>query len=65
MTEKNGQAFFELGAMYMLRKFSYETNVHHKQGATETDKEYIKRLENDLTEYACSNAGWRSAFTGK
>lgn len=62
---KNVQVAFELGAMYMLRQFSYETNTHHKQGATETDKEYIARLERDLTEYSCSNAGWRHAFTGK
>ncbi len=65
MGERSTKAAFELGAKYMLKVFSYPLTPLPKQGATESDKEYIGRLEDILVEYSCSNNGWRHAFTGK
>ena len=60
MSEKRGKAFFELGAKHVLTIFTRQpiNNMRYSQGATETDKEYIKRLENDIVELQMSNRGW-------
>lgn len=64
ISERDTKVAFELGAKYMLKVFSREPRRKYKQGATETIQDYVKRLEGDIVELQCSNAGWLYSFKG-